>query len=68
MACTSTSVPVGDVEPARSAGSNGLVGARMLHLLAEERAATQAVADRVELVWSGTDRLTATSRDTAVVV
>ena len=42
--------------------------ARMLHLLAEERAAAQAVADRVELVWSGTEVLTATSRDTAVVV
>ena len=42
--------------------------ARMLHLLAEERADAQAVADRVELVWSGTEVLTATSRDTAVVV
>ena len=42
--------------------------ARMLRLLAEERAAAQAVADRVELVWSGTEVLTATSRDTAVVV
>ena len=40
----------------------------MLRLLAEERAAAQAVADRVELVWSGTEVLTATSRDTAVVV
>ena len=42
--------------------------ARMLHLLAEERAAAQAARDRVELVWSGTEVLTATSRDTAVVV
>ena len=42
--------------------------ARMLHLLAEERAATQNVADRVELVWSGTEGVAATSRDTAVVV
>ena len=42
--------------------------ARMLHLLAEERAATQAVADRAELVWSGIESAAATSRDTAVVV
>ena len=40
----------------------------ILQMLAEERAAAQAVADRVELVWSGTEVLTATSRDTAVVV
>ena len=42
--------------------------ARMLHLLAEERSAAQAVRDRVDLVWSGPEVLTATSRDTAVVV
>jgi len=42
--------------------------ARMLRLLAEERAAAQAIADRVELVWSGTEVLSGTSRDTAVVV
>ena len=42
--------------------------ARMLHLLADERAAAQAARDRVELVWSGPEVLTATSRDTAVVV
>ena len=42
--------------------------ARMLHLLAEERAAVQAVADRVELVWSGTEVVASRSRDTAVVV
>ena len=40
----------------------------MLQMLAEERSATQAVADRVELVWSGAEVLAATSRDTAVVV
>ena len=33
-------------------GMTPSLAARMLYLLAEERAATQAVADRVELVWS----------------
>ena len=42
--------------------------AHMLRLLAEERAAAQAIADRVELVWSGTEVSGAASRDTAVVV
>jgi len=41
--------------------------AHMLRLLAEERAAAQAIADRVELVWSGTEVM-AGARDTAVVV
>jgi phosphatidylserine/phosphatidylglycerophosphate/cardiolipin synthase-like enzyme len=40
----------------------------MLRLLADERAAAQAIADRVELVWSGTDVVHSGSRDTAVVV
>ena len=40
----------------------------MLRLLAEERAAAQAIADRVELVWSGTEVMAGASRDTAVVV
>ena len=42
--------------------------ARMLDLLAAERADAQAVADRVELVWSGVEVMPAESRDTAVVV
>ena len=42
--------------------------AHMLRLLAEERAAAQAIADRVELVWSGTEVTGGVSRDTAVVV
>jgi phosphatidylserine/phosphatidylglycerophosphate/cardiolipin synthase-like enzyme len=41
--------------------------ARVLRLLAEERAAAHAVADRVSLVWSGTDP-GKKSRDTAIVV
>ncbi len=42
--------------------------ALLLRLLAEERAAAQAIADRVELVWSGTEVMAGASRDTAVVV
>ena len=42
--------------------------AHMLRLLAEERAAAQAIADRVELVWSGTEVMAGASRDTAVLV
>ncbi len=42
--------------------------AYMLRLLAEERAAAQAITDRVALVWSGTEVMVGRSRDTAVVV
>ena len=42
--------------------------AHMLRLLARERGAAQAIADRVELVWSGTEVMAGGSRDTAVVV
>lgn len=42
--------------------------AHLLRLVAEERAAAQALSDRVELVWSGTEVLAGNSRDTAVVV
>ena len=42
--------------------------AQVLRLLADERAAAQAIADRVELVWSGTEVMAGASRDTAVVV
>ena len=42
--------------------------ARLLNLLAEEREAAQVIADRVELVWSGLDLETSTTRDTEVVV
>jgi phosphatidylserine/phosphatidylglycerophosphate/cardiolipin synthase-like enzyme len=42
--------------------------AYMLRLLAKERGAAQAIADRVELVWSGTEVMAGGSRDTAVVV
>ncbi len=42
--------------------------AHMLRVLAEERAAAQVIADRVALVWSGTEVLAGRSRDTAVVV
>ncbi len=42
--------------------------ARLLRLLADERQAAQVVADRVELVWSGLDLETSTTRDTEIVV
>ncbi len=42
--------------------------ARLLRAVAAERTALQAVADRVELVWSGTEEPGSMSRDTAVVV
>jgi len=42
--------------------------ARLLRAIAAERAALQAVADRVELVWSGTEEPGSMTRDTAVVV
>ncbi len=42
--------------------------ARWLRLLAVERGTGQAIADRVELVWSGLDLHRATTRDTGVVV
>ena len=42
--------------------------AHTLRLLSEERARAQAIADRVELVWSGTEVMAGGSRDTAVVV
>ncbi len=42
--------------------------ARLLDLLAGERLAAQAIADRVELVWSGLGLQGQTTRDTGVVV
>ncbi len=42
--------------------------ARLLHVLADERAAAQVIADRVELVWSGLDLEGSTTRDTEIVV
>lgn len=42
--------------------------ASMARLLAEERAASQAVSDRMELVWSGLTGMNSNSRDTGVVV
>ena len=59
---------VGELQDLSARGMTPPHIARLLYLLAEERAAAQAVADRVELVWSGTEVLAATSRDTAVVV
>jgi phosphatidylserine/phosphatidylglycerophosphate/cardiolipin synthase-like enzyme len=49
------------------AGAAAPVVAQTLRALAAERAATQAVADRYELVWSGDESL-AETRSTAVVV
>ncbi len=42
--------------------------AHALRLISEERTAAQAIADRVELVWSGTGFTGSGSRSTAVVV
>lgn len=42
--------------------------ARLLRALESERRALQAVADRVEVVWSGTEEPGSRTRDTAVVV
>ncbi len=39
-----------------------------LRLLAEERQSSQTLSDSVELVWSGTNLASATTRDTGVVV
>lgn len=59
---------VGELEDLSARGMTPGHIAHMLRLLAEERAATQAIADRVELVWSGTEVMAGASRDTAVVV
>jgi len=42
--------------------------ARLLRAVADERSALQAVADRVELVWSGLEEPGSMTRDTPVVV
>ena len=55
----------------RELSSDGMAPAHiayMLRILSDERAASQAIADRVELVWSGTEVMAGGSRDTAVVV
>ena len=55
----------------RAMAKSGMTGphiATTLSLLADERAVAQAIADRVELVWSGTEVMAGGSRDTAVVV
>ncbi|MCZ6691781.1 MAG: DISARM system phospholipase D-like protein DrmC [Planctomycetota bacterium] len=59
---------LGELEDLSSSGMAPGHIAHMLRLLAEERAAAQAIADRVELVWSGTEVMAGASRDTAVVV
>jgi phosphatidylserine/phosphatidylglycerophosphate/cardiolipin synthase-like enzyme len=41
---------------------------RVLRMLAAERQAAQSAADRTELVWSGPEARSASSRDTSVVV
>ncbi|GAP96581.1 phospholipase D/transphosphatidylase [Leptolyngbya sp. NIES-2104] len=49
-------------------GSSPTHIAYTLNLLASERAASQQVRDRVELVWTGQEVIGSESRDTAVVV
>ena len=57
----------GELRALRKQGLQPIHIAYMLRLVADERAASQAIADRVELVWSGPEVLGG-SRDTAVVV
>ncbi len=68
-------VPAEHVEAVRAAldalvadGMHPRHVARALRLLAEERAASQRVSDRVQLVWSPPDLDAVDARDTAVVV
>lgn len=70
-----TLVPDAQVDPVRaelqSMTDDGMTAAhivRLLRLLAEERQAAQAIADRIEFVWSGPELPGNTSRDTSVVV
>ena len=61
-------VILSELQSLSAAGMTPAHIALLLRLLAQERAATQAIADRVDLVWSGTEVLSGASRDTAVVV
>jgi len=70
-----TLVPDAQVDSVRaelqSMTDDGMTAAhitRLLRMLAEERHAAQAIADRIELVWSGPELPSNTSRDTSVVV
>ncbi len=51
-----------------AAGMTPRALAATLRLLAEERAASQSISDRLDLVWSGIEGPGAMSRDTTVVV
>lgn len=57
-----------ELEDMAAKGMEGGHIAHALRLMAAERASAQAVADRVELVWSGTEVALGESRSTAVVV
>jgi hypothetical protein len=57
-----------DLTAAEADGFGAVPLARLLEALAEERSAQRAIAERVELVWSGPESATARTRDTAVVV
>ncbi len=61
-------VLLSELEELRSGGMLSHHLALFLRLLAEERQAAQAMADRVELVWSGPDLTTSATRDTEVVI
>lgn len=49
-------------------GFNGPQVGMLVRAIAEERAAAQAIGDRVRLVWTGPEIVSAASRDTAVVM
>ena len=57
-----------ELEQMSELGMSPVHMAHLLRVLARERASSQAVADRVELVWSGTEVGGSMSRDTSVVV
>src|SRR5688500_9324153 len=51
-----------------SSGMRATELAYLLRAIAQERAAGQRIADRIELVWSGPEHSSSGSRDTGVVV
>lgn len=58
----------GALEELVDLGLGSAAVARVLRLLAAERAGAQATADRVSIVWSGTEGVGTRSRDTWIVV
>jgi phosphatidylserine/phosphatidylglycerophosphate/cardiolipin synthase-like enzyme len=57
-----------ELQSLKDSGLTSVALGRLLRLVADERRAAQAAADRTELVWTGPETAGAGSRDTAVVV